>query len=201
MVALAQKLGNDVIDLDDPAIARHHEDRRFVERVCDESERARVLSKADLWRTFAAKEAAYKVLVKMGASPGFGHRAIHVAEDLAAVKWEDRRVSLSVTGDAEHVHAVAWTEGQMPLVSVARFGGGAEDASAESARAYAVLCRLVAAEIGCEPEELRVAREPLTGAWDGFAPPRVLRGAVLLDLDVSLSHDGRFAAAASSRRS
>jgi hypothetical protein len=171
-----------------------------VERVCDEAESARVRSRADLWRIFAAKEASYKALVKMGAAPGFGHRAIHVAEDLAAVRWQDLRLSLSVTDDAEHVHAVAWSEGSMPLTSVVGFEGAAEDPGAESARAYAVLCRLVAVEIGCAPEELRVARERQSGAWDGFGPPRVLRGDIALDLDVSLSHDGRFAAGASSRR-
>jgi phosphopantetheinyl transferase (holo-ACP synthase) len=170
-----------------------------VERVCDEAERARVRSRADLWRIFAAKEAAYKALVKMGAAPGFGHRTIRVAEDLAAVTWQDLRVSLSVTDDAEHVHAVAWSAGRTPLASVVAFEGVADDASAESARAYTVLCRLVALEVGCTPEELRVAREPMPGAWDGFGPPRVLRCEIALDVDVSLSHDGRFAAAASSR--
>ncbi len=193
---MAQRVGNDVVDLDDPATSRRHEDRRFVERVCDDRECARVQSKTDLWCVFAAKEAAYKAFVKLGALPGFVHRSIHTAPDLSAATWNDRRVAVSVTNDPEHVHAVAWSEGPMPLVSVVRFEGAAHDTCAESARAYAALCRLAATIVGCSAEELRVVRDPRPSAWDGFAPPRVERAGAPLDIDVSLSHDGRFAAAA-----
>jgi phosphopantetheinyl transferase (holo-ACP synthase) len=191
-----QKLGNDVVDLDDQATAGRHEDRRFVERVCNEGERSRVRSKVDFWRIFAAKEAAYKALVKLGFSPGFAHRSIGVAPDLSVATWNDRTLALSIADDAAHVHAVAWSEGPMPRVDVVRFEGTAPDAPAESARTYAALCRLVATSIGCGAQELRVVREPLVGAWDGFGPPRVERAGVPLGMDVSLSHDGRFAAVA-----
>jgi phosphopantetheinyl transferase (holo-ACP synthase) len=186
-------IGNDVVDLGDPGIAGHHKNERFVERVCSGDERPRVATARDLWSLFAAKEAAYKALVKLGGAPGFAHRSIHVAHDLASVTWLDRRLALHVTGDADHVHAVAWSEGARPLVRVARCE---EMPRGESEGARAVLRELLAAAIGCSPGELEVVRDPSPGAWDGSGPPRVLQAGAPLEADVSLSHDGRFVAAA-----
>lgn len=188
-------IGNDVVDLTDPAIARHHHRERFVARICSEDERARVATARDLWGYFAAKEAAYKALLKLGGSPGFGHRAIVVAPDLASVAWRDRRLALKVAGDAEHVHAVAWSDGWKPIVCVVRADGTARSES-ESERARAALRELVAAAIGCAPGELEVVRDPAAGAWDGYGPPRLVRNGAPVDADVSLSHDGSFVAAA-----
>ncbi len=186
-------IGNDVVYLTDPGIVRHHENRRFVERVCSEDERARVTTARDLWSLFAAKEAAYKALVKVGGEPGFGHRSIEVASDLASVTWRGRCLDLTVTGDVDHVHAVAWTEGARPLIRVMR-ATGAERGESEGARA--LLRELVSTALGCRPEAIEVVRDPSPGSWDGYGPPRVLRDGAPVDADVSLSHDGPFVAAA-----
>jgi phosphopantetheinyl transferase (holo-ACP synthase) len=186
-------IGNDVVDLTDPGIVRHHENRRFVERVCSESERPRVTTATDLWSLFAAKEAAYKALVKMGCSPGFGHRALGVAPDLASVAWKDRRLALVVTVAFDHVHAVAWTAGPEPLSRVVRADG---PPGSESERARAVLRDLLSTALGCAPGAIEVVRDPIPGSWDGYGPPRVTRAGVPIDADVSLSHDGPFVAAA-----
>lgn len=191
-------VGNDVVDLCDPAALRSHDNPRFVARVCDPAERERVGSARDLWTLFAAKEAAYKTLVKLGAAPGFGHRSIHVAPDLASVAWERLRLSLCVTGDSEHVHAVAWSEGAPPEVSFART---CHPTHQEGERARALLCEVVAAAIECEAGELTVVRDRAVGAWDGYGPPYVERAGARVDADVSLSHDGRFVAAVALVRS
>jgi phosphopantetheinyl transferase (holo-ACP synthase) len=189
----ARVVGNDVVDLADLAIARHHEDTRFVARVCSDDERARVATALDLWTLFAAKEAAYKALVKLGESPGFGHRAIRVAAGLDVVSWGERRLRLAVTGDSEHVHAVAWTDpSRSPIARAVRSQAG----EGESDAARRVLRELVAEALGRAPEALEVVRDPSPGAWDGFAPPRLERSGERVDADVSLSHDGRFVAAA-----
>ena len=185
-------VGNDVVDLTDPSVLRHHEDAGFVERVCADDERTRIATARDLWALFAAKEAAYKALVKLGASPGFGHRSLRVAAGRASVTWRSLRLELSVGGDDDHVHAVAWSAGAAPAARVVR--GDACDS--ESARARAVLRALVAERLGCEPGSLEVVREPEPLAWDGYGPPRLVRRGATLDVDVSLSHDGCFAAAA-----
>jgi phosphopantetheinyl transferase (holo-ACP synthase) len=198
-------IGNDVVDLTDPAIARHHDKERFIERVCCEDERARVATARDLWSLFAAKEAAYKAVVKLGGSPGFGHRSIHVAPDLATVAWRDLRLALHIAVGDDHVHAVAWTEGGRPLARVVRVDAEASpvvDAEAsppieaESDRARAVLRELLSTALGYPAGELEVVRDSSPGSWDGYGPPRVLLAGAKLDADVSLSHDGHFVAAA-----
>ncbi len=93
---IREVVGNDVVDLTDPAIADHHSRERFVSRVCAPEERARVGTIFDLWALFAAKEAAYKALVKIGQAPGFAHREIRVASDLRAVSWRGYEFELSV---------------------------------------------------------------------------------------------------------
>jgi phosphopantetheinyl transferase (holo-ACP synthase) len=189
----ARAVGNDVVDLADPAIARHHEDTRFVARVCGDDERARVTTARALWTLFAAKEAAYKALMKLGESPGFGHRAIRVAPELDVVSWGKQRLRLTVTGDSEHVHAVAWTDAsRTPVARAGRLQAG----EGESEGARRVLRALAAEALGCNPDALAVLRDPAPGAWDGFSPPRLERSGERVDADVSLSHDGRFVAAA-----
>jgi phosphopantetheinyl transferase (holo-ACP synthase) len=189
----ARVVGNDVVDLSDPAIARHHEDTRFVARVCSDDERARVTTARALWTLFAAKEAAYKALVKLGESPGFGHRAIRVAPGLDVVSWGERRLRLTVTGDSEHVHAVAWTDAsRTPIARAGRLQVG----EGESEGARRVLRALAAEALGCGPHAFEIVRDPVPVAWDGFSPPRLERSGERVDADVSLSHDGRFVAAA-----
>lgn len=186
-------IGNDVVDLTDPAIVLHHENERFVERVCSEDERPRVVTARDLWSLFAAKEAAYKAAVKLGGSPGFGHRSIHVAADLASVAWRDLRFALQITGGTDHVHAVAWTEGPRPLARVVRTKGGHQG---ESEHARMVLRELLSTALGCPADEFEVVRDSSPASWDGYGPPRVLHAGARIDADVSLSHDGHFVAAA-----
>ena len=191
---MSPAIGNDVVDLTDPDIAGHHLSERYLARVCTAEERARVRTARDLWSLFAAKEAAYKALVKVGEAPGFGHRAIYVGAGLDRIRWRGWQLDLAVTGDGDHVHALAWTEGPRPVARVVR---GVDDPS-EGARA--VLRELVATALGCSAGELSIVRDEIPGAWDGYGPPRVERAGTPVDADVSLSHDGAFVAAAASIR-
>lgn len=186
-------VGNDIVDLTDPLIAEHHRRQRFVARVCDGEERARIVTSADLWALFAAKEAAYKVLVKLGYAPGFAHREISVAPDLHAVGWRGHELALSVEKGEHYVHALAWTgEGRRPLAIVGR----RSDFELEGVAARALLCALVGEATGNAASELEVVRDAVAVAWDGFGPPRVECHGSAMDADVSLSHDGPFVAAA-----
>jgi phosphopantetheinyl transferase (holo-ACP synthase) len=190
-VRFAQAVGNDVVDLDDPAILEHHRRERFVSRVCAPEERVRVGSALDLWTLFAAKEAAYKALVKLGPSPGFRHREIVVSEDRRAVIWRGHVLAASVTSCDEYVHAIAWSAGAYrPSARVER----ARTSEGDAARA--LLVNLLAAATHCEADDLAVVRDESPGAWDGLGPPRVEHRGMPMDIDVSLSHDGRFVAVA-----
>jgi phosphopantetheinyl transferase (holo-ACP synthase) len=79
----AVRVGNDVVDLDDPRTSGKAGDERFVARILDAAGLA-ALREADdpdleLWCRWAAKEAAYKVASKLaGTPPPFVHRAFGV---------------------------------------------------------------------------------------------------------------------------
>jgi phosphopantetheinyl transferase (holo-ACP synthase) len=183
--------GNDVVDLDDPLIAGAHLRERFVARVCAPVERERLARspspKALLWALFAAKEAAYKAVCKLGPAPVFAHRRFVVAEDFSRVQWGELTLKLRVEQTAAWVHALAWLGERAPSARVAALPAGV--APGAGAR------RLLLAALGGE-EGLEVVRDPLPGSWTGRGPPRVERDGEPLPVDVSLSHDGRWVACA-----
>ena len=182
-------VGNDVVDLRDPAIADHHLRARFIERVCDESERHTIATSPDpkrrLWTLFAAKEAAYEVAVKLGLEPGFAHRRFVVTVDRVA--FEGHSWTLRVEDGEDWVHAVVGGENVIAAVE-------------QGSTSRGPLLHALAAHLGCGVQRLVVERDARPGSWDGFGPPRVTDGGDPLDVDVSLSHDGRFVAFAAAVR-
>lgn len=183
-------VGNDVVDLGDPATATSHLRERFVHRVCAESERA-ALARAEsprvhLWCLFAAKEAAYKLVCKRspGPPPPFAHRRFVVAEDLGSVRYDGHRLQLRVEVVLPRIHAVAWLGDDAPLSGVEVLGEG-HDASLG---VRALLWRALGGE------GWAIHRPARPGSWDGRGPPRLLRHGRPAGLDVSLSHDGRYVA-------
>jgi phosphopantetheinyl transferase (holo-ACP synthase) len=192
-------VGNDVVDLDDPAILRSHLQGRFVARVCTEAERVALATakggKTLLWSLFAAKEAAYKVAAKQGPAPGFAHRRFEVAPDLGSVRdaVTGQRMHLWVEVDTVRgfVHAVAAEGAERPVHAVAEVPEGQDP----SAAVRDELAAAAALRLGGERMAYAVERAADAGSWDGFAPPRLLHGGrAVPGADLSLSHDGRFVA-------
>jgi phosphopantetheinyl transferase (holo-ACP synthase) len=77
-------IGNDVVDLTAPRTSGVASRTRFLDRVFTEHERDRILraedSDLEAWSTWAAKEAAYKVVSQLSeAPPVFIHRSYEVA--------------------------------------------------------------------------------------------------------------------------
>ena len=167
------RVGNDIVDLGDPAIARLHP--RFIERVCVDDEQRSISESCDpkrrLWTLFAAKEAAYKAAVKLGLDPGFAHRRFVASSNLDRVDFGEHTFALRVIDGEDWVHAIV---GDATIAGVEQ----GESAREPLLRALGMM-------------HLAIEREPRVGSWDGFGPPRVM-GAP--NVDVSLSHDGRFAA-------
>jgi len=189
-------VGNDVVDLGDPDNRESFARPGYVERVCTPAER-RVLEAAEdperlFWCFFAAKEAAYKLLVKLGEEPGLSHRRIEVAADLGSSRYDDREIALSVGHADSWVHALASIGPAAPRFEVSELG---EHARA-SAAGRDLLCRMASEVLGVSGDALSVERRPSATSYDGFEPPRLCEKGVPTGLDVSLSHDGRFVAAA-----
>jgi phosphopantetheinyl transferase (holo-ACP synthase) len=168
--------------------AESHAKERYVARVCTEAERERlsraVDKKVSFWSLFAAKEAAYKVAAKLGLRRGFAHKLFEVAEDQKSVWFGELELTLSVSVAGSQLHALAWT-GEQPKWGVALV--------ADEARAGEVAREALLAALGGE-QALLVERKSAPGSWDGYAPPKVMRGDQELPVDVSLSHDGKYAA-------
>jgi phosphopantetheinyl transferase (holo-ACP synthase) len=185
-------LGNDVVDLSDPeTLGPRH--ARFDARVFTREERAALAAAPDperlRWRLWAAKEAAYKCLKKLAPETRFSPARFAVrldGETSGTVEAGGRRLRVALFREGDALHAVASDESDpgAALIALAE-RSGEEDAS----RAVRALAReAAAAELGCRPEELSIEREGRR--------PRLRRRGGLPELDLSLSHHGRFLAAA-----
>lgn len=188
------RVGNDVVYRRDPHIAAHHLKRRFVDRVCSAGEAERVRASREpgllLWSLWAAKEAAYKAVVKLRPGTPFAHRRFAVAESLASVRYEDLQLSLELETNEEWVHAVACTGETAVLSSVERMEDGADQK--EAVRALAL--REVAARFDLPRDRLEIVRPPNAEGRSG--PPQLLIDGRATGVDISLSHDGPFVACA-----
>ena len=188
------RVGNDVVYRRDPHIAAHHLNRRFVGRICSLAEGERVRTSREpgllLWSLWAAKEAAYKAVVKLRPGTPFAHRRFVVAESLAAVRYEDLQLSLELEANEEWVHAVACTGKADALSSVERMEEGADQKKAVRVLAL----REVAARFDLPRDRLEIVRPPNAEGRPG--PPELLIEGQPTGVDISLSHDGPFVACA-----
>jgi phosphopantetheinyl transferase (holo-ACP synthase) len=205
-------VGNDIVDLDDPALCGRALDGRFVARVCAPEERARLAAAADpyrlLCRLWTAKESAYKLAQRDDWDLGLAHARFVVDVDAARVRWGARLIRVRWQEAADWLACVAWS-GDDPDAACATVEPVApstilsarERASAGEPPSVAVRVlakRLVAERLGLDARELEIVRPPrAAGHGRAFGPPEVWwRGVGLPSVTVSLSHDGRYVAAA-----
>jgi phosphopantetheinyl transferase (holo-ACP synthase) len=184
-------LGNDVVDLGDPEARLAHP--RFDARVFTREERAALRGSPDperlRWSLWAAKEAAYKCLKKRAPETVFSPArfAVRLAADgTGSVDCGGRRLRLAVFREGDALHAVA-SDGADPGAALRVLAElpAAQDAS----QAVRALARAAAAPVlGCAPREIEIVREGRV--------PRLRRRGAPVDLDLSLSHHGRYLEAA-----
>jgi phosphopantetheinyl transferase (holo-ACP synthase) len=184
-------IGNDIVDLVEAGVPSP----RFVARVLGPGERGHV------WRRWAAKEAAYKVLARRLPDLPFAHARFvvdleervvrHPAGDVR-VRWEQRAGAVACVGWQGSGDVLSASE----TIEEAEAGAAGPLGPREAARGrLSVAVRLLAKRLLCrrlghEWASLEVAR-PQGG------PPEVWwRGARLPGVQISLSHDGRFVACA-----
>jgi len=186
-------VGNDVVDLLDPAVAAGPRHPRFDARVFAPSEHRALRESTEpnplRWAFWAAKEAAYKVAKKLDAAAVWSPLRFVVCFERGlegTVEYKGRRIPVQVERDAESVHALATdrVESFARLrSSVATFEGTAAGASiAVRALARAQLAPL----LGVPADQLEIARRdriPVLRIAGSDAP-----------FDLSLSHHGRFVA-------
>jgi phosphopantetheinyl transferase (holo-ACP synthase) len=190
-------LGNDVVDLGDPETRPGARHPGFDARVFTPEERAWLSAAPDperlRWSLWAAKEAAYKCLKKLAPDTRFSpvRFAVRLETDrIGSVECAGRRLRVALFREGDALHAVA-TDAADPEREVLR-GLAALPAEPDPEHASQEARRLAretgAAGLGCPAEQLEIAREGRR--------PRLLRRGGLTELDLSLSHHGRFVAAA-----
>jgi phosphopantetheine--protein transferase-like protein len=199
-------VGNDVVDLKDPENIGKSRDDRFLGRVFTAGERELIASAQSpdtlLWSLWAAKEAAYKA-VSSGdpavCSIPRRYRVVLDEEDATRkiVRLAGKVITprgelvLKVAVSADWVHALAaGAEEALKRLCrrVKRLEGG-KGAENPSAFVRGALLREIARRLDCPVGDLSVIKNQ-----DGLGAPRVLFRGDLLAAEVSLSHDGRFAA-------
>ncbi|MGE5361951.1 MAG: 4'-phosphopantetheinyl transferase superfamily protein [Bacteroidales bacterium] len=218
-------IGNDIVDLAEAGVAGKERDRRFLERVFTAAERAQILDAMAptlaLWKTWAAKEAAYKVACKIREKVIFAHHAFEVVmerheglvrfEDLVVrVRWELQREYVHCVGQLVPDHADASRPRGLPpengsrhhfLSAVAHalqpLDGSLTTAERASVHSLAserarLLARKITEQWGLGSAE--IIRRWRTWGWS--APVLAREGRRVEGFDVSLSHDGRYVAAA-----
>lgn len=202
-------MGNDVIDLTDPENVGKSCDRRFCRRVFNNDELALISASSQpdtiLWAIWAAKEAAYKVVSRIDNSVCSIPKKYPVALEAAASPMDAAvflggivvsplgEVFVRISAENGMLHAVAAETRETLARVIARVKTAQahelDDDLSELARK--ILREEIARRLDCPFEELAVLKEK-ERPW---APYMVLRN-IRLPVHVSLSHDGRFAAAA-----
>jgi phosphopantetheine--protein transferase-like protein len=231
-------IGNDVVDLAEPGVAGKEHDCRFMTRVFTPEERERILAAAAptlaLWKTWSAKETAFKIASKLREGLVFAHQQFEVVPadageperlageaigQWASVYFEDLEIKVRWETAREYIHCIGQLvpQGTAPARSESDplrgprrvFAGIVSDghalqgalSRAEAASVYSTAserARLLARRLMDRWEQHLQGAEVvrLWRAW-GWSPPVISRqGQPVAGFDVSLSHDGRFVAAA-----
>jgi phosphopantetheinyl transferase (holo-ACP synthase) len=218
-------VGNDVVDLRDPEGLGKHDNKRWLARVLAAREVADFghrMTHVLLWRLWTAKESAYKIVKKeFGTSPKARELSVRVetTEEGArgVVDTHHGPIQARWTVDEDFVHCVAWWPHVEPIAAQSRIVAAVRSAEDPSLRNHRLterealsaknpascaarsVARSLIQEQGSQTAELEIVRDHFEG---GFGPPRLERGGrVLPGYDLSLSHHGRFVAAAVSHPS
>ena len=199
-------VGNDVVDLAAPGNLDKSGDSRFCGRVFTAEERAIIAGAARpdglLWAFWAAKEAAYKAVSRADPAVCSIPRQYRVVLDTGNAAGTAARLAgkvitpggelvlrIALTADWVHALAAGSEEDIERICQHVELREGTGSDVNPSAFVRGALLREIARRLDCPVGDLSVVKNP-----DGLGAPRVLFRVDLLAAEVSLSHDGRFAA-------
>jgi phosphopantetheine--protein transferase-like protein len=194
-------VGNDIVDLAAPGNLGKSKDGRFCGRVFTAEERALIAGSAArpdalLWALWAAKEATYKAVSRGNPAVCSIPRQYRVVLDTENAAGTAARLAgkvitpggelaLRVELTADWVHALA-AGSEEALDRICRRVKSLNGAGDPSVFVREALLQEIARGLDCPAGDLSIVKDP--------GVPRVLFRGRLLAAEVSLSHDGRFAA-------
>lgn len=195
-------VGNDIVDRKSPEAAGKAGDRRFLHKVLTPLEQEVVAGALDsdlaLWSLWAAKEAAYKAVSKLfpGISAAPRRYCVHLPVNepgggsFGIVQTPGGRVPVRVLCGRQHLHCIAITAGPEDFETL-DYSHAVIRPGRESEMVREMAIGRIASCLNIRPEAIRIVRRKGT-ARPG--PPVAFAGSRELELDISLSHHGRFAA-------
>ena len=210
------RIGNDIVDLKAPAARGRGTDQRFMKKILSDEEIRTVQGSlhpdAMLWGFWAAKETAFKVLAKIDPETVFSPRRfrvvlyfLHFREPSSfspgRVDTPGGSVAVRIFFDADHVRAIgAANDSGEPADPdrvlhgwgvIGKAKGISSISLRESSAARQMAIRHIARLTGRNAEEIKIIRRQ---NGSGAAPPALYYRGKKEPVDISLSHDERFAA-------
>lgn len=213
-------VGNDVVDLQDPANQPSAIHPRFDERIFSRRELLRLGEVDELdghrlrWTLWAARESVYKYLAQREPDTPFrpAEMTVRLAGPLPGhavglVEWRDHAIDVRADCRPDRVHVVTLA-GASPVCALRRIpetsndaegaAGPATDPRAISTAARALAADTVARVLDLPPGDVRVgaAGSARPSGKRAFRVPRAFRGEDVLPAELSISHDGGWIACA-----
>ncbi|MFZ2396497.1 MAG: 4'-phosphopantetheinyl transferase superfamily protein, partial [Smithella sp.] len=196
-------VGNDVVDLREPANTGKSQDSRFLKKILTDVEMEFVKNAGNsdeaLWSFWACKETAYKVIKKTFPDVAFLPRRWPVTFDKSKSKKSDGLVKVPDKGDIyihlfsnpDYIHCVGVDELSALdkiICDVENLPAGKTDPSLFS---RLCLAQSLAKSFSLNLHQIKIKRTRTKGE---LQPPRVYIDGRKTDIDISLSHDGCFVA-------
>ncbi len=202
-------MGNDIVDLKAPGAMGKAGNARFVRRILTIEEQQAVLCAdhpdALLWILWAAKEAAYKAVSKSHPDVSFspGRYSVKLKNEKPGVlggmvKTPGGIVRIRIFSHEDYVHCIGITASHSGLDRIVY---GIKAISREEKMNHPPACQSMAARklakeriasyTGRDQDDIQIIRN---NTARGQGPPMVYFKGKKDNIDISLSHDGRFVA-------
>ena len=199
-------IGNDIVDLADPQATGKGRDIRFINRVFTVDEQQKILSSDDpdifLWSLWAGKETGYKAISKLYPAVSFspGHYEIKLSDsslpESGTVYTPCGPVPVRFFITCEYVHCIGATtdKGMDSIVwDVQKMCQPLSFSDYQSDFVRNMARKKISRYLKEDLETLEIVRPK---GRRGLGPPVIYTGGKRTAIDISMSHDGRFAACA-----
>lgn len=210
MMAGEMCIGNDVVDL---ATVEHQKPDRYCRRIFSAAEyeqyAAQRAAPFRVWRAWAAKEAAFKMLRQAGILTAFVPSRLTYCDRTSRIRYGNSEWQVQLSQSARLVSAVVsqsprWasitgeigtlTSVKPDLFCAAELEAGCLHWPSESIAVRVLAKQYLARHFECAPSDIEFS------APDKYSQPRGSICTRPFDRGLSFSHDGRFAAVAISER-
>lgn len=198
-------VGNDVVDLKDASNAGKSGDSRFLKKILTDAE-IEYVKNADnpdlaLWSLWACKETAYKVMKKNFSGTAFIPRRWQILLTKAHSDYSEGEVQISekvgvhirLFSSSHYIHCV----GSDSLDALDKLIRNVETLPKEETNpslfSRHCLAQSLANHFSLDLHQIKIKRNRQDGE---LQPPQVCVDGKKTNIDVSLSHDGRFVACA-----